>query len=146
MEAQAEVYKNLSLHDGTSCTILKFSKNPRVDNRSGYRGIGLRSNGKYRAHIGFRGKHYNLGTFDSLQKALEERRYAEEILHEGFCDAFERWKALSHDDKKWEKMNPLIYDVRFKDGEFYITCNIEDLEKSGLRKSKKIKRDDSVKS
>ena len=43
-------------------------------------------------------------------------------------------------------MNPLIYDVRFKDGEFYITCNIEDLEKSGLRKSKKIKRDDSVKS
>ena len=117
MEVQAEVYKNLSLHDGTSYTILKFSKNPRVDNRSGYRGIALRSNGKYRAHIGFRGKHYNLGTFDSLQESLEERRYAEEILHEGFCDAFERWKALSHDDKKWEKMNPLIYDVIFKDGE-----------------------------
>lgn len=26
-------------------------------------------------------------------------------------------------------MNPLIDDVIFKDGEFYITCNIEDLEK-----------------
>ena len=127
-ELQAEVYKKVSLYEGTSYTILKTRKKPRVDNRSGHRGIALRPNGKYRVHIGFKGKNYILGTYDNLQEALEIRKYAEETLHEGFCEAFERWKHLSHDDKDREEKNPLIFDVRFKDKEFHITCNIKELE------------------
>lgn len=131
-EVQEQVFNNVSLYDGTSYTILKFRKKPRVDNSSGHLGITLRKSGRYRAHIGFRGKHYNLGTYESLQEALEIRKYAEETLHEGFCKAFERWKRLSSDDKDWEEKNPLNYDVSFKDKEFYVTCNIKELGRKKL--------------
>lgn len=128
-EVQQNVYKKVSLYDGTSYTLLKTRRKPRVDNKSGYKGITLRSNGKYRAYIGFKGKNYILGTYDTLQEALEVREYAETVLHNGFCEAFQRWKELSHDLKDWEEKNPLIFDVEYRNKEFYITCNIEELEK-----------------
>lgn len=97
--------------------------------RAAVRGVYENKNGRYKAVIGFKGKVYHLGTHDTLQAAAAMRKYAEKILHEGFCEAFERWKALSRGDPAWETENPLIYEVSFKEREFDITCNIEALEK-----------------
>ncbi|MFP5528102.1 hypothetical protein ACLGL1_06465 [Peptococcus simiae] len=119
----------VSLYQDTSYTFLKFRKNVRSDNKCGVRGISKLKNGRFRATIGFKKIRYDLGTYSTLQEALFKRKYAEEILHEGFCDAFEKWKALSSGNKKWEEKNPLIYDVEFKDKKFNVICNIEDLEK-----------------
>ncbi|MDO5018790.1 MAG: hypothetical protein Q4E02_05760 [Lagierella massiliensis] len=123
------IYKQVNLYQDTSYTFLKFRKNVREDNQCGVRGITQLKNGKFRAYIGFKKKRYYLGTYSTQQEALDIRRYAEEILHEGFCRAFERWKILSREDEKWESENPLIYEVNFQNKEFYITCNIEELEK-----------------
>lgn len=127
------ISKQVSLYQGTSYTFLKFRKSPRVDNQCGERGDSKLNNGKFRAHIGFKNKRYHLGIYDTLYEALSIRQHAEEILHKGFCGAFERWKILSHGNKEWEEENPLIYDVRFQDKEFFITCNIEQLEQKEMR-------------
>ncbi|EFV00789.1 AP2 domain protein [Pseudoramibacter alactolyticus ATCC 23263] len=128
-EVQGAVFKKVSLYEGTSYTLLKYRNAIRSDNASGYTGVYENKNGKYKAVIGFKGKVYHLGTHDTLQAAAAMRRYAEKILHQGFCEAFERWKVLSRGDPAWETDNPLIYEVSFKDREFDITCNIEALEK-----------------
>lgn len=122
------ISNKVSLYQDTSYTFLKFRKNIRSDSKSGYRGISKLNNGKFRAYIGFKKQRYDLGTYKTLQEALSKRTYAEKILHEGFCNAFEKWKALSNGDKEWEEKNPLIYDVEIKDRNFNITCNIKELE------------------
>lgn len=95
-EICSNICNQVSLYQDTSYTFLKFRKNVRSDNKCGELGISKLNNGKYRVFIGFKKKRDDLGTYNIIQEALFKRKYAEEILHEGFCDAFERWKVLSN--------------------------------------------------
>lgn len=127
-EICSNISNQVSLYQDTSYTFLKFRKNVRSDNKCRKRGISELNNGKYRAYIGFKKKRYDLGTYNIIQEALFKRKCAEKILHEGFCEAFEKWKALSNGKKEWEEKHPLIYNVEFKNKKFTVMCNIKELE------------------
>lgn len=128
-EIQRNVSRLVSFMDGTSYELLKHRKNVvRSDNRTGQKGITLARNGNYKAQIGFKRNRYHLGTYKTLEDAVVARKKAEKIVHDGFCKAYERWKKLSMDNQSWEKAHPLVYTVFFKDREFMVICNIDELE------------------
>lgn len=58
-------------------------------NRSGYRGVYQRENGKWRAEISFQGKRHNLGTFESVEDAKMARITAENNLWGSFLKKYE---------------------------------------------------------
>lgn len=70
--------------DGTCVERLLRTK-ARVDSNSGHVGIHIRKDGRYRATIGFKGKRYDLGTYEKLEDALAARRRGEE-MHEDFIN------------------------------------------------------------
>lgn len=53
----------------------------KSNNTSGYTGVSVLKNGKYRSAISINGKKYHLGTFDRLEDAVKVRHKAEQILH-----------------------------------------------------------------
>ena len=74
----------LKLVDGTSITALESKKKLAKNNKSGYTGVyQVKKTGKWCAQIRFKGKRYNLGTFDKLEDAVKARRVGEEI-HDNF--------------------------------------------------------------
>lgn len=67
--------------DGTNLDAIS-SNRLRPDNASGVRGVCKTKSGRWKARITFRGKHYNLGTFDTLEEAAGARKDAErELFH-----------------------------------------------------------------
>lgn len=127
-EVQKALGRQTGLYEGTSYTMLRYRTGARADNRSGCRGVRITRHGTYLAHIGFQGKRYHLGTWPTLPEALSARKEAEALLHEGFCDAYERWKAVSGGDPGWEAAHPLVYEVSFRNRTFTVFCNIGELE------------------
>lgn len=79
---------NEKLHriEGTCIERLNLQK-PRSDNRSGYVGVHKVNDNCYKAAIGFKGKKYHLGTFASLEEAIEARRKGEQI-HLNFLNMY----------------------------------------------------------
>lgn len=77
---------NKALHriDGT-CIEKLGAKRARVDSHSGHAGIILHKNKKASAYIGFKGKRYYLGTFNTMDEAIEARKKGEQI-HESFLE------------------------------------------------------------
>lgn len=63
-----------------------------VNNTSGHRGVYRRSNGTWRASIGFQGKVYNLGTFTAFNEAVQARVKAEKELYDPFIRSFQAQK------------------------------------------------------
>lgn len=121
---RAQLRKNMNEKfqriDGTCVEWLEKRKG-RSDNTSGYPGVSTLKNGKYRANIGFQGKHYYLGVFADLEDAVRVRREAEELLHKGFIRCFHRWKEKADADPAWGRANPLNFQVvRCADGSFLI--------------------------
>lgn len=53
----------------------------KSNNTSGYTGVSVLKNGKYKSSISINGKKYHLGTFDELKDAVKTRHKAEQILH-----------------------------------------------------------------
>ncbi|WP_147568160.1 transcriptional regulator [Christensenella intestinihominis] len=134
-EINKEMGRLVSFIDGTSYELLKFRKNTRSDSKSGYRGITITRHGRYQVHIGFKRKKYYLGNYENLAEALAVRKEAEEVVHKGFCDAYERWKKLSKELYDWEKLNPLVYEVSLIKKEFYIESNIDELERRCFKRN-----------
>ena len=62
------IYQQLHMIDGTCVEILEKRKQ-RKDNSSGFRGIVITEQNKYKAYIGFQRKRYYLGTFDTFEEA-----------------------------------------------------------------------------
>ncbi len=75
---------NQGLHriEGT-CVERLLRQKPRIDSRTGVVGVTNTKHGKYRAYIGFKGKRYHLGTYDTIDEAVEARKKGEKI-HEDF--------------------------------------------------------------
>lgn len=79
---------NEKLHriEGTCIERLNVQK-PRSDNMSGHVGIHKINDNRYRAMIGFQGKRYYLGTFPTLEDAIDARRRGEQ-MHVDFLDRY----------------------------------------------------------
>ena len=74
--------------DGTNVSSLE-SKKLSKRNKSGVRGVFLdEKRQKYIATIGFKGKNYRLGAFDTLDEARKIREKAEEEMYEPFLEAY----------------------------------------------------------
>jgi len=73
----AETLNNLR-YNLRSVTYSQNSQNQRlrVDNKSGIKGVSIR-NGKYIARIGVNGKRYHIGTYNTLEEAIDARKMAE---------------------------------------------------------------------
>lgn len=58
------------------------SKTVSKNNKTGHRGVyRLEGSGKYKAYIGLHKKLYNLGTFKTIEEAIDARREAEEEMY-----------------------------------------------------------------
>ena len=84
---------NDTLHrvDGTCIERLNLKK-ARSDNKSGHIGIQMIDENHYRALIGFQGKRYYLGTFPTLEEAIEARQRGE-LMHLDFLEKYYRESA-----------------------------------------------------
>lgn len=69
--------------EDTVVSMLVSSKEPRPNNASGCTGVCLnRRTNKWLAYITVNKKRYNLGSFSSMEKAVEVRKNAERRLHD----------------------------------------------------------------
>ncbi len=98
---------------GTSVDILKSKKIP-TNNTTGTKGVYL-IRGKYVAKIVLQKKAYYLGTYSTIEEAIEARRKGEELLHTGTAEYYARWKALADADPDWAEENPISICVE-RDG------------------------------
>lgn len=122
-ENQQNVHNRLHLTDGTCVEWLKSRKNRR-DSTSGFRGVYKTKSGNFRVTIGFKGERFQLGTYRGLDEAIEARLKAEHLIHDGFIDAYEKWREKKESDPGWAVENPLIYNVYRENGELVIKMNI----------------------
>jgi len=60
-------------------------------------------------------KAYYLGTYSTIEEAIEARRKGEELLHTGTAEYYARWKALADADPEWAEENPISIRVE-RDG------------------------------
>lgn len=120
-----ENYEKISqrLHhvDGTCVEFLEKRRH-RKDNSSGFCGVFHTKNNKYRAYIGFQGKRYTLGTYDSFDKAVEVRIRAEKQIYGAFLDSYYEWKEKAEKNPDWAENNPLRFHVeKAADGEIIVS-------------------------
>lgn len=112
--------ENLTRVDGTSIDQLR-SKKLSKNNTTGYKGVYL-IRGKYVAKIVFQHKQYFLGTYESIDDAVQARRRAEAILAEGTVRHYERWQQRAKHDPAWARENPVrIFVSRDQAGGFSIS-------------------------
>ena len=71
----------------------------RVDTRSGYPGVAPRGS-KWYAHITYRGKRYNLGTYSNIEDAVKARARAKELVMEDAQQLLELFETLHCNDRK----------------------------------------------
>lgn len=85
------ILENLKLCDGTSVTILESTKKRKLSsNTSGYTGVYQdKRTMKWRAQITFKRKTYYLGSYSTLEEAVQARRKGEE-MHEDFLEWYYR--------------------------------------------------------
>lgn len=118
-ENQKKIAGQLHRIDGTCIEILENRKYRR-DNTSGFRGVFRLKSGRYRADIGFKGKRFYIGTFDKYEDAVAARLDAEKMIHEGFIEAYHKWKemreARRQEDPGWEERHPFVFEVRKENG------------------------------
>ena len=75
----------------------KYDRKKRPNNKTGYTGVSITPEGKYRADITFKGKRYFLGKFDSIEEAASTRKQAEKLDDAFFEHYYESHpKAQSH--------------------------------------------------
>lgn len=122
-EHQQELYKNLHLVDGTCVEWLEKRKH-RSDNTSGFRGVYLLKNGKYRVGIGFKGRRFYLGCYNNYEDAVHVRLKIEGLLHDEFLSTYYQWQVHAHNNPEWKKQNPFIYKAELYDGEIVITKSV----------------------
>ena len=117
-----DLRNKLHFVDGTCLEILEKRKN-RVDNKSGFRGVYLQKNGKYKVGIGFKGKKYYIATVSTLEEAIEKRLEAEEVIHDGFVNAYHKWNDIHKNCPEGAK-ETFVYDIEKINGQFVVHTNI----------------------
>lgn len=119
-----EIEKNIgsTLHMvSDTCVEWLEKRKHRSDNTSGFRGVYLLRNRRYRVSIGLQKQRYHIGTFYSFDEAVEARLEIEQILHDGFVEAYYLWEECAVLDPAWAEAHPFYYDVEKVNGEFVIS-------------------------
>ena len=119
-ENQKNISKQLHLVDGTCVEMLEKRKN-RKDNTSGFRGVSRQKDNCYRVDIGFKGRRFYIGAFKNFDEAVSARLHAEEIIHGGFVQEWQKWNVKSAADSEWGRAHPFCYDVTIKDGSITVS-------------------------
>jgi hypothetical protein len=137
-EIMDQIGSTLTFTEGTCVEWLKNRKH-RNDNTSGFRGVNLKPDGTYRAGIGFKGKRYYLGSFETYDDAVNMRLEAENMIHDGFIAARERWEQNNSGE-------PLLFEVRKNEGSLEIVssdpeCDGEMLFIGTLSRAKRKKKE-----
>ena len=109
-ELKENIYKQLTFVDNTCVELLAYRKS-RADNTSGFRGVTKAPRDKWKAGIGLQGKHYHIGTFSSFEDAVKARLRVEELLHDGFVEAYRAWCEKAEADPSWAEHNPFYFNV-----------------------------------
>ena len=122
-EQSGRMHEHMHYQDDTCLEILKRSCADTGRNKSGFRGLFRLPSGKYRASITFQGKHYDLGHYDSFDRAVQARLDAEDVLHAGYIQALERYEKKAEADPTWAADHPFFYQVARVDGSFQVTTN-----------------------
>ena len=65
-----------------------------------------------------------MATYSDLYEAIDERLKVENLIHDGFLNAYYKWKEKNHDLPECEKTS-FIYNVEKVDGQFVIDTNIK---------------------
>ncbi len=131
-EQSGKMHDHMHYQDDTCLEILKRSCVDTGRNKAGFRGLFLMKNGRYRASITFRGRHYNLGSYSSFERAVQARLEAEEALHMGYVRAFEDYGRRAKSDPVWAEANPFFYRVTKVNGEFRVITNGQFVEETEL--------------
>lgn len=109
--------------EDTCVEALESSAKNHKNNTTGFRGLHLMKNGKYRVRIMFKGVMYFIGYFNSFEEAVQARLEAEESLHTGFVNAYHRWKERAKADPAWAEENSFYYDVQRVGKDFVVSTN-----------------------
>lgn len=108
---------------------LKHDK-PRKNNTSGFRGIYCVHPGepdaRYNASIGFKQRKYHIGSYPTMEAAIQARLKAERLLHDGFVAAYRLWQDKVKANPSYATEHPLIFDVEKVDGELKVTTSEPD--------------------
>ena len=111
-ESKKSICTRLNTEDGTSIDLLKNRKY-RNDNTSGFRGVNKTKDDRYRVTIGFKGKKYHIGIYDTFTDAVEKRMEAEDLIFNGYIQSKEHWNNTK----------PLIFEVSKEDKRIIISSN-----------------------
>ena len=120
-EAQQAIPTRLHRVDGTCVEWLEKRKH-RSDNTSGFRGVYPLKSGRYRAAIGFKGRRYTIGSYDSFEAAVAARLEAEELIHNGFVKAWRCWQQQNADLPEAQRL-PFRFEVQKTDGHFIVKAD-----------------------
>lgn len=90
--------KAIHFVDGT-CVERIASRKTCSRNTTGHRGVYRRENNRWRASIGFRGRVYNLGSFQKYEDAVAARLEAERRLYDPFLEEYEKGKTQRDREK-----------------------------------------------
>ena len=111
--------------DGTCVEWLRDRKR-RTDNKTGCKGVFRKKNGKYSASIGFKKKVFYIGTYETLDQAVEARNEAEDRIYGSFLASYGNWKRMAEQDPEWEQDHPFRFDVEKRDGRFMIRDSMKE--------------------
>ena len=117
-EINETIHNQLTFIDHTCIEFLKNRKS-RSDNTSGFRGVSKKGD-RYRVNIGFKGKTYYLGTYETFAKAKRARLEAEELIHNQYIRLFEIWNNHARGDPDYE-LKSLIFDVEVESGKVCVS-------------------------
>lgn len=71
-----------------TCVEKIASKKLNANNTTGHTGVCRIGNGRYRSFIGFKNKKYSIGTYSSIEEAVEARKKKEEELFGSFLEEY----------------------------------------------------------
>lgn len=94
----------------TSIDMIRSRKIP-TNNKTGCRGVYL-SRGKYVAKLTFQKKAYYLGSFKTLDEAIQARKEAEESVYKATVEAYNEWEEKARTDTIWAKEHPFYVIVK----------------------------------
>ncbi len=123
-EQRRRMHEHMHYQDDTCVERLVRAQQEKGKNKAGFRGLYRTKNGSYHVMITFRKVHYNLGYFKNYDAAVQARLQAEEILHRGYVDAFEKYQKKARSDTSWAEENPFFYNVARMNGEFHVETNV----------------------
>lgn len=85
---------------GTNPVMIAVNKTPAKNNTTGYVGVYVYQNTRYRAMIQFKKKLYHLGVYDKIEDAIKARKIAEEKLFGNFLSWYNEQKTNNSNEKQ----------------------------------------------